>query len=237
MENNGRKRTMNPSQVRITLTAVVALAVLLFSTAYSGEINKAVKETEKKASQTGDIESKPVGKEVKGSAVKAPTKPKPPAVSPAQIAPAEIEPADRQIEPLSASATDEKGRVIKWQIICTGSGCGNDDVVFSTGYQGVHYLCGTLGQVAVGRGSSPSFGLNQGFWQETITEEYVRGDVNRDDIINVGDIVYLVSYLYKNGPAPNPVWVGDCNCDEIVNIGDIVFLVSYLYKGGPEPSC
>jgi hypothetical protein len=66
---------------------------------------------------------------------------------------------------------------------------------------------------------------------------FLRGDTNGDDIINVGDIVYLVSYLYKSGPAPDPVSVGDCNCDEIVNVGDIVFLVSYLYKGGPEPVC
>ncbi|UCB52539.1 MAG: FG-GAP repeat protein [Candidatus Zixiibacteriota bacterium] len=68
-------------------------------------------------------------------------------------------------------------------------------------------------------------------------DSFVRGDANGDGIINVGDIVYLVSYLYKSGPAPDPVWVGDCNCDEIVNVGDIVFLVSYLYKGGPEPVC
>ncbi|MHC4591357.1 MAG: dockerin type I repeat-containing protein [Planctomycetota bacterium] len=137
----------------------------------------------------------------------------------------------------STSAVRDKGRVIKWQILCTGSGCGNDNVAFTSGYQDVHYLCGTLGQVAVGRGSSPSFGMNQGFWQAPIVEEYLRGDVNGDEITNVGDIVYLVSYLYKGGPAPDPVWVGDCNCDEIVNVGDIVFLVSYLYKGGPPPVC
>ncbi|UCB53610.1 MAG: dockerin type I repeat-containing protein [Candidatus Zixiibacteriota bacterium] len=65
--------------------------------------------------------------------------------------------------------------------------------------------------------------------------DFVRGDANGDGIINVGDIVYLVSYLYKNGPAPSPVEVGDCNCDGIVNVGDIVYLVSYLFKNGPPP--
>ncbi|MGB2981587.1 MAG: hypothetical protein WBC77_10095, partial [Candidatus Zixiibacteriota bacterium] len=30
------------------------------------------------------------------------------------------------------------------------------------------------------------------------------GDVNNDDIVNVGDIVYLVTYLYRAGPAPDP---------------------------------
>ncbi|MGB7061720.1 MAG: FG-GAP-like repeat-containing protein, partial [Candidatus Zixiibacteriota bacterium] len=66
---------------------------------------------------------------------------------------------------------------------------------------------------------------------------FIRGDANGDGIINVGDIVYLVSYLYKSGPAPSPVEVGDCNCDGIVNVGDVVYLVSYLYKNGPPPGC
>jgi hypothetical protein len=72
----------------------------------------------------------------------------------------------------------------------------------------------------------------------TITESTgsIRGDANGDGVINVGDIVYLVSYLYKGGPAPNPLWTGDANSDSIVNVGDIVYLVSYLYKGGPPPS-
>jgi hypothetical protein len=213
--------------MRVTVAVVLVPAVLLFSAAFAGEINKAGKDSGKRAT----------AQELKEPAKKAPDEPKTSVASPAQITPAEIKPAELQIEPLSASSDDDKGRQIKWQILCTGSGCGNDNVAFTTRYQDFHFLCGTLGQVAVGRGSSPSFGINQGFWQAPIVDEYVRGDVNRDEIINVGDIVYLVGYLYKNGPAPSPVWVGDCNCDEIVNVGDIVFLVSYLYKGGPEPSC
>ncbi len=72
----------------------------------------------------------------------------------------------------------------------------------------------------------------------SITESAaVRGDANGDGIINVGDIVYLVSYLYRGGPAPDPLWVGDCNSDGIINVGDIVYLVGYLYRGGPPPGC
>ena len=96
-------------------------------------------------------------------------------------------------------------------------------------------LSGTVGQIGVGSGSSESFGTSGGCWQPVGPQE--RGDVNGDGIINVGDVVYLVSYLYKGGPPPDPVIIGDCNCDEVVNVGDVVFLVSYLYKGGPEPVC
>jgi hypothetical protein len=63
------------------------------------------------------------------------------------------------------------------------------------------------------------------------------GDVNNDGIVNIGDVVYMVSYLYKSGPAPIPqTCVGDVNNDDIVNVGDIVYLVAYLYKGGPVPN-
>ena len=57
-----------------------------------------------------------------------------------------------------------------------------------------------------------------------------RGDANRDGVINAADIVYLVNYLYKYGPAPNPLWLGDFMVDGIVNVGDIVALTNYLYR-------
>ncbi|MGB2806020.1 MAG: kelch repeat-containing protein, partial [Candidatus Zixiibacteriota bacterium] len=64
---------------------------------------------------------------------------------------------------------------------------------------------------------------------------FLCGDVNEDSIVNVGDVVYEVSYLYKNGPAPTPGASGDVTCDGIVNVGDVVYLVSYLYKNGRPP--
>jgi ankyrin repeat protein len=73
--------------------------------------------------------------------------------------------------------------------------------------------------------------------QDEFESGFIRGDANADGIVNVGDVVYLVSYLYKNGPTPNPSDAGDCNCDGIVDLGDVVYLVSYLYKNGPPPSC
>jgi hypothetical protein len=63
------------------------------------------------------------------------------------------------------------------------------------------------------------------------------GDVNADGLINGGDMVYLINYLYRNGPPPPSMEVGDVNCDEYVNSADIVFLIGYLFRGGPEPSC
>ena len=67
--------------------------------------------------------------------------------------------------------------------------------------------------------------------------EYERGDVNGDGIINIGDVVYLILYLYRGGDPPVPLEAGDANCDGIVNIADVVYLVNYLYRGGDPPGC
>lgn len=65
--------------------------------------------------------------------------------------------------------------------------------------------------------------------------EFICGDCNDDGTVDVGDVVYLVNYLYKNGSAPDPVEAGDANGDETVDVGDVVYLINYLYKAGPTP--
>ena len=66
---------------------------------------------------------------------------------------------------------------------------------------------------------------------------FLAGDVNNDEVVELGDVVYLISYLYKGGPAPDPLESGDVNCDGKVELGDVVYLISYLYKNGPAPGC
>ena len=64
------------------------------------------------------------------------------------------------------------------------------------------------------------------------------GDCNGSFVVDVGDIVSLVSYLFKGSAPPKcPVSRGDCNSDQIINVADIVYLVGYLYRGGPAPVC
>jgi hypothetical protein len=86
----------------------------------------------------------------------------------------------------------------------------------------------------IGISGSVNYGVEAGFVHASQVD---RGDVNVDGIVNLGDVVYLISYLYKGGPEPCPVEAGDVTCDGIVDLGDVVFLVSYLYKGGPPPAC
>lgn len=65
---------------------------------------------------------------------------------------------------------------------------------------------------------------------------FILGDVNADGSVNVGDVVYLISYAFK-GPAPKPLASGEVNCDGRVNAGDAVYLVNYIFKSGPRPNC
>lgn len=66
--------------------------------------------------------------------------------------------------------------------------------------------------------------------------QFLRGDTNKDGQVSISDIVYIISYLFKQGPGPIPAAiVGDANCDDQISISDIVYLIAYLYKEGPPP--
>ncbi|MCK4224970.1 MAG: S8 family serine peptidase [candidate division Zixibacteria bacterium] len=71
----------------------------------------------------------------------------------------------------------------------------------------------------------------------TTIPPYTRGDCNGDGVIDLGDVVYLINYLFKGGSAPDPLEAGDCNCDTVVDLGDVVYLINYLFKNGPPPCC
>jgi hypothetical protein len=64
-----------------------------------------------------------------------------------------------------------------------------------------------------------------------------RGDCNADCVIDVGDLVFLLNYLYKGGPAPVPLEIADLNCDGMVELGDPIVLIHYLYLGQELPEC
>lgn len=74
-----------------------------------------------------------------------------------------------------------------------------------------------------------------GGWVYTSTSEFVRGDANGDRVLDVGDVVYLINFLFKYGLQPCPKDAGDENCDANVDVGDVVYLINYLFKGGPHP--
>ena len=130
-------------------------------------------------------------------------------------------------------ADDKAGEEINWQVISSGG---------TTGSSVSYNLSGTVAQTAVGSGSSASYGLNHGYWQDFDTTgtgpcDCEPGNVNGDATINIFDITYTISYLYMGGPAPIPYELcnGDPNKDCTCNIFDITYTISFLYLGGPPP--
>jgi hypothetical protein len=65
------------------------------------------------------------------------------------------------------------------------------------------------------------------------------GDANFDGAVGAGDVVYLLSYLFRGGDPPPCPMIGraDANYDGGVGAGDVVFLLSYLFRGGAAPVC
>ncbi len=62
----------------------------------------------------------------------------------------------------------------------------------------------------------------------------IPGDSNGDSLLNMGDLVYLVKYLFAGGPFPTPLQTGDLNCDEKISTSDLIYLINYLFKSGPS---
>jgi hypothetical protein len=61
------------------------------------------------------------------------------------------------------------------------------------------------------------------------------GDADGTGDIDIADAVFLVSYIFAGGSAPNPISAGDADCDGEITIADAAYLVSYIFSGGPEP--
>lgn len=78
--------------------------------------------------------------------------------------------------------------------------------------------------------------LTEDGWIFQVGPGYLFGDANNDGRVNVTDVVYLINYLFNDGPEPRPLWiVGDVNCDIKVDVVDVVYLINYLFQEGPEP--
>lgn len=68
--------------------------------------------------------------------------------------------------------------------------------------------------------------------------EYICGDLNDDGVANILDITFLISYLFRGGPAPNPLASADVNCSGgYINVVDITYMINTIYKHGPALQC
>lgn len=65
--------------------------------------------------------------------------------------------------------------------------------------------------------------------------EFIRGDVDGDQHVDIGDAIRILQFLFELGPVDceDPA---DANDDGRVDIGDAVFVLFYKFGGGKAPS-
>lgn len=71
---------------------------------------------------------------------------------------------------------------------------------------------------------------------------YLRGNVDGKMMptatVNVADLTYLVSYLFRGGMPPANAEEGNIDGTGDMNVSDLTFLVNFLFKSGsPPPAC
>jgi aminopeptidase YwaD len=61
------------------------------------------------------------------------------------------------------------------------------------------------------------------------------GDADGSGVVNLADAVFMISYIFGGGAAPDPLLAADCDCNGRIDISDPVYLIAYIYGGGEEP--
>ena len=65
---------------------------------------------------------------------------------------------------------------------------------------------------------------------------FLRGDSNGDGVLDIGDAIFLLNYLFQL-EADDPLCddSADTNDDEQINVADPIYLFGYLFSMGPLP--
>lgn len=64
---------------------------------------------------------------------------------------------------------------------------------------------------------------------------YACGDVTAEGAVDVGDAIFLINYIFKNGLAPDPLCFGDATGDGRCNVADAVYVIIHIFNSGPAP--
>ncbi|NIS17013.1 MAG: hypothetical protein GWN14_04825 [candidate division Zixibacteria bacterium] len=65
--------------------------------------------------------------------------------------------------------------------------------------------------------------------------QYICGDADANEAVNVSDAVRITNFIFVGGAAPDPFESGDTNCDGTVNISDVVVIINFVFVGGNAP--
>ncbi len=63
------------------------------------------------------------------------------------------------------------------------------------------------------------------------------GDLNFDGGVNILDVLYSISLIYKCGPRPFMEETADVDGNGYISILDALYLIVAIYRDGPDPIC
>ena len=73
---------------------------------------------------------------------------------------------------------------------------------------------------------------NMYFSNEAGGNEFINGDVNKDNVVNIADVTALIDYLLGADATIINLDAADVNGDETVNIADVTALIDMLLSAG-----
>lgn len=73
------------------------------------------------------------------------------------------------------------------------------------------------------------------FHSGVVANYVICGNTDANALVNVSDVVYLITYVFTGGPPPAPLSSGDVDCNGIVNVSDIAYLIAFVFGGGTSP--
>jgi hypothetical protein len=77
-------------------------------------------------------------------------------------------------------------------------------------------------------------GINYLF-ENNLVPDFVAGDADGSEFVDIDDIVHIIAYVFLSGPAPDPLQSGDADCSGGVDVDDVVFLINMVFMSGPFP--
>ena len=63
------------------------------------------------------------------------------------------------------------------------------------------------------------------------------GDVDDGGDVNIGDVTFLIGYIFQGGQSPSCASEADADGGGDVNIGDATYIIAFIFQGGPAPGC
>lgn len=63
------------------------------------------------------------------------------------------------------------------------------------------------------------------------------GDADHSGSVSIGDVTFLISYIFSGGPEPDCCQEANADGDPTITIGDVTYLIAYILSSGPAPVC